>query len=175
MAWQYAIPAAASVLGGIMGGQQQGLDFKNRQHVRDMAYAAMERLNPSRTQGIFDQLMQTQGGYLNQIAAGNALAGQTAAAGAQAGLARAGLGNTGLGAGLRSGLNAGAAFQTNQLRARMAQEAMQSALGIQRAQASALSGVQMPMGTSTGWLSGAVQGAGSALTTMDAIGAFDRD
>lgn len=178
-------PAGAiggALLGGLAGGQQQGMDFKARQYGRDMAYAALNRLGTGNINKMLfgggisadgtaaPGLLQLMQPYMQSALAGNAMAAQRAAGGAQAGLARAGLGATGLGASLGAGLTAGAAFQNNQLRARMFQDALQSALGIAGQEASVLSGVQMPAQSRQTPLTGAIQGAGSMLTTLDAAG-----
>lgn len=86
----------------------------------------------------------------------------------QANLARQGLGGTGLGAALGGGLRSGATFQTNQLRARLAAEAMQQAIGLQQNMASTILGRatgQVPeAGAWQSTVMPAAQAAGSMMT-----------
>ena len=87
----------------------------------------------------------------------------------QANLARQGLGGTGIGAALGSGLRTGANFAVNNLRARMAQEAMQSALGLRSARANTLMSQAMnmkpEMGAGQYWMQTGLQTAGVAAQT----------
>jgi len=159
--------AGNTLLGGIAGGEQNRQGFKARQHQRDMAYAGLEQLDPSRIRNLYNEFSSMQAPFMNQMAASQMLAGQNAANSAQAGLSRAGLGSTGLGSALGAGLNAGAAFQTNALRARMQQDIMRSALGVASQRASTLAGTQLPVLPSMGTFGGALRGAGSALTALE--------
>lgn len=150
MAWQAAAAKmGGDIVGGIFGSKAaREQAFKQRQHERDMGYAAMSLFDNDEIQGRFNFINNLLGGSFNQMAASNALAGQTAAGALQAGLSRAGLGGTGLGAALGAGARAGATFQTNNLRARLNQEALASAIGVQGQAASALlGGLQAGAGT----------------------------
>lgn len=169
------VGGAGSVVGGISG----YLQGKSQEAVNERRISFARRganmLAPTDPDfiGQFQGLQGLASPFLNQIMAGQDLAGQQAAQSAQAGLARAGLGSTGLGASLGAGLRAGAAFQGNQLRARMLMDLLGMTQNIQAQRGSFLAGVPIQPVTQNAF-SGALGGAGGALTALDAIGAFDK-
>ena len=121
--------------------------------------------------GIQEQFLglgQLMGPTLQSIFAGNAMIGRNAATGIQAGLNRAGFGNTGLGSVLGQGALAGANFQNNQLRARMMQDLLGSAIQTNTARGSFMAGIpiQTPsMSSGTEYM----QRAGSVLQILGAM------
>lgn len=96
--------------------------FKQRQHMRDTFAGASQMLGADALGAQFRGLQGLASPFLNQMAASQGLQGQAQAGTAMANMSRMGLGGTGLGAALGSGLQAGSAFQGNQLRARMFQD-----------------------------------------------------
>ena len=96
--------------------------FKQRQHMRDTFAGASQMLGADAVGAQFRGLQGLASPFLNQMAASQGLQGQAQASSAMANMSRMGLGGTGLGAALGSGLQAGSAFQGNQLRARMFQD-----------------------------------------------------
>ena len=92
----------------------------------------------------FNSLEELFSGLFQQITASSDLAGLGAANTARAGLNRAGLGSTGLGQSLAGGLQAGASFQGNALRARLRQDLLRQAGGLQQAQGSLFAGTIRP-------------------------------
>ena len=117
--------------------------FKQRQYMRDLAYGAMGMLSPGAIGSQFQGLQQQASPFLNQMLASQSLQGQMQANSAMANLGRAGLGSTGLGAALGSGLQAGSAFQGNQLRARLFSDLFNQAQNTQLQKANIFTGTQM--------------------------------
>jgi hypothetical protein len=84
----------------------------------------------------FEGLQDTYAPMLAQMSQASQIGANMDTQSMQANLARQGLGGSGLGTALGAGLRTGATFQTNQLRARLAAEAMQQAIGLQQNTAS---------------------------------------
>lgn len=125
----------------VFGDTQEDLVRKGNQQRMAQAEKGQQMLSAESLAEQFRGLQDILGPSLNQISLGNLLAAQTAAGGMQAGLRRMGLGNTGLGMALGGGLQAGATFQTNQLRARMLQDLLNSAIQTNTARGSFMAGV----------------------------------
>ena len=169
MAWP--LLAGAAVLGAIQG-QQQGQSQKNANRaMRGNALQAGELLNPwgSAFTGAFSGLQNLAAPTMNAIMAGQQMAGQQSAYGLQAGLGRAGLGSTGLGASLGAGAMAGAAFQGNQLRARMLQDLLGQTQNIQATQGSFLAGIPYQPVTQNAF-AGALGGAAGGFQVAGSLG-----
>ena len=166
MAWFIpAAVAAASIGNTILGGKSQERQQKRASRQANRAVARMELPNILKYRR---EIMADNAPFMEAVAQANQLAGLAGAQRAQAGMSRMGLGNTGLGASMGAGLQAGASFQTNQLRARMQNEALQQAYGVAQGQANALMGGVPAAGMGTGmgaWERG-IQGAGSMLTAL---------
>lgn len=130
-------------IGNFLGGDTQEDMVKegNRQRLAqaDRADKRLKALDGIQEQ--FLGLQQLMNPAMAGILQGNMLAANTAAGGLRAGLNRAGLGNTGLGMSLGAGLQAGATFQTNQLRYRMLQDLLNSAIQTNTARGSFMAGV----------------------------------
>ena len=163
------LAAAGITLGGMLGGaiqgsQASGQSFKDRQQARDNLAFAMRQTDQGAIRSRFNDFQNMQAPLLNTLLQSQGLAGQQTAGTLQAGLARQGLGSTGLGASLGAGARAGAAFQGNQLRARMMQDLLGQAIGVQQNRASLIAGQPLPSHQGLTTLSGGVQGTGGGLT-----------
>lgn len=146
-------------------------DFKKRQRARDTLHGATKLLNPSAIQSTFQGLMQGQAGFLNSLAQRQGLLGQTSANSAIAGMSRAGFGQSGVGQALGAGLQQGAAFQGNQLRARIQQDLYNQATGLQTSKFNAFAQLansyvnqQSEGNAGTQFVSNALQTAGNAAS-----------
>ena len=105
--------------------------YKQRQAMNEGLYGAFNQMGAGEVGKQFQGLQGLYGSFFNQMAASQGLQGQAQANSAMANMGRMGLGGTGLGAALGSGLQAGSAFQGNQIRAKMLQELMGQAQNTQ--------------------------------------------
>lgn len=162
--------AVGGLLGGVggwLGGNSQKKANEEAYRIRRKAIDLLDPWSPAFT-GAFSGLQNLAAPTLNAIMAGQGMAGQQAAYGLQAGLGRAGLGSTGLGASLGAGAMAGAAFQGNQLRARLLQDLLSQTQNIQATQAGILGGTPTQPVTQNAF-TGALGGAGGALQILGAL------
>ena len=168
---------AVGAIGGWLGGREQRkAQEAQMQESRNRFNFAQNLLSPNRSAGLpglsnltelFPLFQQQMAPTFNVLGQQASLQGQQAAQGLQAGLGRLGLGATGLGASLGSGIQAGAAFQANALRARMMQDLFGEAINTQMGRASLAAGMPIPQMPTASPLMGAWQGFGSGAYAGD--------
>lgn len=166
------VALGASAIGAVqgwLGGKSQSDVNKKMLKQRRQAIDLLDPWSGAFT-GAFSGLQRLAAPTLNAIMGGQQMAGQQAAYGLQAGLGRAGLGSTGLGASLGQGAMAGAAFQGNQLRARLLQDLLGQTQNIQATQASILGGAPPPQPVTQNAFGGALQGGAGALQVLGSLG-----
>lgn len=165
-----AISVGSTLLGGLFGNQQAEAQRRQFREQQALAREAAGFLSPEAIGGQFRGLQGLLQGDINAMVGGQVLAGQGAAQGIQGGLARAGLGNTGLGAALGAGVQAGAAFQGNQLRSRLLADLMGTAATTQAQRGQFLMGALPQGSTGVGAFGGALQGGAGALQVLGSLG-----
>lgn len=164
-----ALPTLGGVSGYVQGKEQEKLssgafnamlgETKRREA------KALGMTDENNLYNLFGAMQQAAAPNLNALSRFNALGAMQAAQSGQANLARLGLGGTGLGSALGSGLQAGAALQTNALRARMLQDLQREAANAQLTRAGFVLGQPLPQYQvpQQGPEGGATQGFGAGL------------
>jgi hypothetical protein len=156
-----AISAGLGIGNALFGG---GAEKSAKKQAGRMSNQALARTELSNVLSYRDRIMDANAPFMEAIAQGNALAGMAGAQRAQAGMSRMGLGNTGLGASVGAGLQAGANFQTNQLRARMQADAFRQAQNIAQMQAGTI--MQRQIVPQSSAFERFTQGAGAGMTAL---------